>query len=92
MQTHCVGGYSFFDKTQSPYNLRRTIFTDEDGRYAMHSIMPNGYGCPLDGSTQALLDLLGRHDQRPAHVHDFVTAPGHRKLTAQINIDGDLKI
>lgn len=48
MQTHCVGGYSFFDKTQSPYNLRRTIFTDEDGRYAMHSIMPNGYGCPLD--------------------------------------------
>jgi catechol 1,2-dioxygenase len=84
-----LGGYSFFDKTQSPYNLRRTIFTDENGRYAMQSIMPNGYGCPPDGSTQALLDLLGRHGNRPAHVHYFVTAPGHRKLTTQINIDGD---
>jgi catechol 1,2-dioxygenase len=51
--------------------------------------MPNGYGCPPDGSTHALLDLLGRHGQRPAHVHYFVTAPGHRKLTTQINIDGD---
>jgi catechol 1,2-dioxygenase len=48
-----------------------------------------GYGCPPDGSTQRLLDKLGRHGRRPAHIHFFVTAPGHRKLTTQINIDGD---
>ena len=44
---------------------------------------------PPDGTTQALLNKLGRHGQRPAHVHFFVTAADHRRLTTQINIDGD---
>jgi catechol 1,2-dioxygenase len=48
-----------------------------------------GYGCPPDGKTQQLLNLLGRHGQRPAHIHFFVEAPGHRKLTTQLNIAGD---
>ena len=30
-----------------------------------------------------------RHGQRPAHIHFFVSAPGHRHLTTQINIAGD---
>ena len=84
-----LGNYSFFDHTQSPFNLRRTIVTDQDGRYQFRSILPVGYGCPPDGTTQQLLDLLGRHGQRPAHIHFFISAPGHRKLTTQINIDGD---
>lgn len=84
-----LGNYSFFDQTQSSFNLRRSIITDENGRYQFRSIMPMGYGCPPDGTTQQLLDLLGRHGRRPAHIHFFVTADGHRKLTTQINIDGD---
>ena len=51
--------------------------------------MPKGYGCPPGGSTQRLLDLLGRHGQRPAHIHFFISADGQRQLTTQINIDGD---
>jgi catechol 1,2-dioxygenase len=35
------------------------------------------------------LNELGRHGQRPAHIHFFVSAPGHRHLTTQINIAGD---
>lgn len=84
-----LGNYSFFDRTQSDFNLRRSIVTDEQGRYAFRSILPKGYGCPPNGTTQQLLDKLGRHGQRPAHIHFFVSAPGHRKLTTQINIDGD---
>jgi len=84
-----LGNYSFFDKTQSAFNLRRTIVTDAEGRYRFRSIMPSGYGCPPDGPTQQLLDLLGRHGQRPAHIHFFVSAPGFRTLTTQINIQGD---
>jgi catechol 1,2-dioxygenase len=84
-----LGNYSFFDKTQSDFNLRRTIVTDAEGRYRFRSIMPSGYGCPPEGPTQKLLDLLGRHGQRPAHVHFFVSAPGCRQLTTQINIKGD---
>jgi hypothetical protein len=62
---------------------------DTNGRYEFRTIMPAGYGCPPDGPTQRLLDTLGRHGQRPAHVHFFVSAPGHRHLTTQINIAGD---
>ncbi len=71
-----LGNYSFFDKSQSDFNHRRTIITDEKGRYKAQSIVPNGYGCPPEGYTQALLNQLGRHGRRPAHVHYFVTAPG----------------
>lgn len=84
-----LGGYSFFDPTQTPYNLRRTIRTDADGRYRFRSKLPVGYSVPPNGATDKLLTALGRHGTRPAHIHFFVTAPGHRKLTTQINIDGD---
>jgi catechol 1,2-dioxygenase len=84
-----LGGYSFFDPAQPKYNLRRRIETDAEGRYRFRSLLPSGYACPHEGPTQQLLDQLGRHGHRPAHIHFFVTAPGHRKLTTQINIDGD---
>ncbi len=35
------------------------------------------------------MSLLGRHGSRPAHIHFFVTHPDFRKLTTQINIEGD---
>ncbi|WP_213875753.1 catechol 1,2-dioxygenase [Pseudomonas sp. dw_358] len=83
------GTYSYFDPSQSAFNLRRRIQTDAEGRYRIQSIVPSGYGCPPDGPTQALLDQLGRHGQRPAHIHFFISAPGHRHLTTQINLEGD---
>ena len=85
------GFYSHFDPTgeQQPFNMRRTIIADANGQYSFESIVPKGYGCPPDGPTQALLNQLGRHGNRPAHIHLFVTADQHRKLTTQINIDGD---
>ncbi|EZQ00912.1 catechol 1,2-dioxygenase [Acinetobacter sp. Ver3] len=84
-----LGNYSFFDKSQSDFNLRRTIFTDAQGQYTALTTMPVGYGCPPEGTTQFVLDKLGRHGNRPSHVHYFVTAPGYRKLTTQFNIEGD---
>ena len=84
-----LGNYSFFDKSQSDFNLRRSILTDTDGHYVAQTTMPVGYGCPPDGTTQAVLNKLGRHGNRPSHVHYFVSAPGYRKLTTQFNIEGD---
>jgi catechol 1,2-dioxygenase len=86
---NALGGYSFFDPAQPKYNLRRRIETDAEGRFRFRTLLPSGYACPPEGSTQQLLDQLGRHGHRPAHIHFFVSAPGYRKLTTQINIDGD---
>jgi catechol 1,2-dioxygenase len=83
------GGYSFIDGEQIPFNLRRRIETDTKGRYLARTIVPNGYGCPPDSSTRALMNALGRHAERPAHVHFFVSAPGYRQLTTQFNLTGD---
>lgn len=83
------GNYSYFDPTQSDYNMRRRVRTDDDGRYRFRSIVPSGYSVPPQGSTDRLLKAVGRHGSRPAHIHFFVTAPGHRQLTTQINIAGD---
>ncbi|MBN3764441.1 catechol 1,2-dioxygenase [Burkholderia sp. Ac-20365] len=84
-----LGNYSHFDKSQAAFNLRRSIRTDADGVYSFRSVVPIGYSVPPEGKTQQLLDLLGRHGHRPAHIHFFVSAPGFRKLTTQINIEGD---
>jgi catechol 1,2-dioxygenase len=84
-----LGNYSFFDESQSAFNLRRTIITDENGKYGFRSIVPLGYSVPPEGMTQKVLGALGRHGHRPAHVHFFASADGMRKLTTQINIDGD---
>ncbi|WP_030070753.1 catechol 1,2-dioxygenase [Halomonas alkaliantarctica] len=83
------GGYSFFDEAQSEYNLRRTIYTDAQGRYTARSIIPSGYGVPEGAPTDVVLKSLGRHGERPAHIHYFVSAPGHQHLTTQINLAGD---
>ena len=83
------GNYSYFDKSQSDFNMRRRVKADHTGRYAFRSIVPSGYSVPPNGSTDQLLKAVGRHGNRPAHIHFFVSAPGHRHLTTQINIDGD---
>ncbi|WP_085317020.1 catechol 1,2-dioxygenase [Derxia lacustris] len=84
-----LGNYSHFDKNQAEFNLRRGIVTDAEGRYSFRTIMPVGYSVPPGGTTERLLTALGRHGHRPAHIHFFVTAPGFRKLTTQINIESD---
>ncbi|WP_395610567.1 catechol 1,2-dioxygenase [Pseudomonas sp. B22129] len=88
-QANTGGTYSWFDPAQSAFNLRRRIETDAQGNYRFRSIVPSGYGCPPTGPTQQLLDQLGRHGQRPAHIHFFISAPGHRHLTTQINLSDD---
>jgi catechol 1,2-dioxygenase len=85
------GWYSHFDPTgeQTPFNNRRRIRLGDDGRYAFHSRMPHGYSVPPQGATDRLMKALGRHGNRPAHVHFFVEAPGYRQLTTQINFGDD---
>ncbi len=87
---HCnsKGNYSFFDQSQSDFNMRRTIKTD-NGQYTARSIVPSGYSVPPGNPTEQLLTLLGRHGSRPAHIHFFVHAPGYRHLTTQINLSDD---
>lgn len=74
-----LGNYSYFDASQPAFNLRRSIRTDAEGRYSFRSVLPVGYSVPPGSKTEQLLDQLGRHGHRPAHIHFFVSADGYRK-------------
>lgn len=83
------GRYSHFDPDQPAYNLRRRIQADAQGRYRFRSFVPPGYAIPQNSPTSELFAALGRHGNRPAHIHFLVSAPDMRALTTQINIPGD---
>lgn len=83
------GGYSHFFPGMQPYELRRQIETDAQGRYRFRSFLPPGYAIPPNSPTSELFEALGRHGNRPAHIHFLVVAPGLRTLTTQVNIPDD---
>jgi catechol 1,2-dioxygenase len=88
---HCneFGRYSHFDPSQPDYNLRRRIQTDDAGRYRFRSFLPPGYAIPPGSPVSELFALLGRHGNRPAHIHFLVSGEGKRALTTQVNLPGD---
>jgi catechol 1,2-dioxygenase len=52
-------------------------------------LLPAGYRVPPDTPTSEMLDLLGRHGWRPAHIHFMVSASGFEQLTTQVNLPDD---
>jgi len=88
-QTDAAGLYSQMDATQSPFNLRCRMHTDERGRFALVTVKPRYYSVPYDGPVGDLLRAGGRHAWRPSHFHVAVAAPGHRRLVTEIFADDD---
>lgn len=82
------GKYSgFHDDIPLDY-YRGKLVTDVDGRYRVRTTMPAAYQIPDRGPTGALLDMMGRHSWRPAHVHFKVRKDGFRALTTQYYFEG----
>lgn len=63
---------------------RARIRTDDQGRYWFWSIKPTYYPVPVDGPVGRMLAGMGRHPNRPGHIHMMVYAPGHVKLTTHL--------
>lgn len=63
---------------------RARIRTDEQGRYWFWSIRPSFYPVPVDGPVGRMLDGMGRHPNRPGHIHMKVSAPGHVPVTTHL--------
>lgn len=57
------------------FTLRGKVVTDEEGRYAVQTIVPGNY---LNGA-----------QYRPAHIHVKASAPGHAELTTQLYFPDD---
>lgn len=88
-QTAPNGLYDVQDPEQPAGHLRASFETAADGSFAFETILPVSYPIPDDGTVGMLLEALGRHPNRPAHIHFMITAPGHRRLVTHLFIDGD---
>ncbi|MDJ0686048.1 MAG: dioxygenase [Alphaproteobacteria bacterium] len=83
-QTADNGLYSNLDPDQAEYNLRISMKTGPDGRYALSTIRPAPYLVPTDGPVGDLLNATGRHAWRPSHLHFIVAAEGYRTLVTEV--------
>jgi protocatechuate 3,4-dioxygenase beta subunit len=71
------------------HKLRAKLKTDAQGRYWFRTIKPTSYPVPTDGPVGLILDRMGRHPMRPAHLHVAVTAPGYETLVTHLFVKGD---
>ena len=69
---------------QPDYNLRGVFTTDGDGRYAFWTVKPRFYPIPDDGPVGKMLQALGRHPNRAAHLHFILTAEGFDTVVTHI--------
>lgn len=74
---------------QPRWNNRGRFVTGKDGAYHFVGIKPVSYPIPDDGPVGHLLEQLGRHPYRPAHMHYLITAPGYHKLVTHTFVGGD---
>lgn len=74
---------------QPQWNNRGVFVTGEDGSYSFCGIRPVAYPIPDDGPVGQMLAALGRHPNRPAHMHFLVSAPGYETIVTHTFVDGD---
>lgn len=74
---------------QPEHRARGRLRSGADGRFHFRSILPEAYPIPHDGPVGRMLEALGRHPWRPAHLHFMIQAPGYETLITHVFRDGD---
>lgn len=74
---------------QPKWNNRGIFVTGPDGAYSFRGIRPVSYPIPDDGPVGQMLEALGRHPNRPAHMHFMVSAPGYETIVTHTFVEGD---
>jgi len=89
-QANYDGYYDVQQKGIQPdSNLRGLFYSQKDGGYWFRAVKPRHYSIPDDGPVGGLLEKLGRHPYRPAHLHYIVGADGYEEVTTHIFVPDD---
>ncbi|MEM1104568.1 MAG: chlorocatechol 1,2-dioxygenase [Pseudomonadota bacterium] len=67
---------------------RGKVKTGANGEYSVESTVPVPYTIPNTGPCGHLLEMMGKHSWRPAHVHFKIRKPGFQDLTTQAYFEG----
>ncbi len=74
---------------QPRWNNRGIFTTGPDGVYSFKGIKPVSYPIPNDGPVGQMLEMLGRHPFRPAHMHYIATAAGFQRIVTHTFVGDD---
>jgi hydroxyquinol 1,2-dioxygenase len=88
-QTDNDGFYDVQRPEKGDLRLRGRFVADQDGRYRFRTVKPVSYPVPTDGPVGAMLNRLGRHPYRPAHLHMIASAPGYAAVATHVFVAGD---
>lgn len=83
-----AGQYSQIHPGIPDWNLRGRFRSDAEGRFEVRTIAPPPYEIPKDGPTGTVLDALGRHFFRPAHLHVKLRHEYFGERTSQLYFAG----
>ena len=78
------GVYDMQKAGDAGMHLRARFHTDDQGRYHFWSIKPTYYPVPDDGPVGEMLRAMGRHPNRPGHIHMKVYRDGYAPLTTHL--------
>jgi hydroxyquinol 1,2-dioxygenase len=78
------GVYDMQKDGDAGMQLRARFYTDAEGRYRFWSIKPTYYPVPDDGPVGDMLRAMGRHPNRPGHIHMMVYKDGYVPLTTHL--------
>jgi hydroxyquinol 1,2-dioxygenase len=87
-QTDAEGEYDL-QRPEVGIDMRGNVRCDADGRFQVRTLVPLGYGIPMDGPVGGLIRAQGRHGCRPAHIHFLIGAPGYRELVTALYFGDD---
>lgn len=88
-QTDGEGFYDVQLPNLKSMQARGKIIADAEGHYGFRTIKPVSYPIPTDGPVGKMLNGMGRHPYRPAHIHAIVSAPGFEPVTTHVFVKGD---
>ncbi|CRK15104.1 hypothetical protein BN1723_010531 [Verticillium longisporum] len=88
-ETDSSGHYDVQRQDREAPSERCVMTSDEEGRFWFRGIKPVSYPIPHDGPVGKLVQLLGRHCWRPAHMHFMFAKAGWDELTTALFIRGD---
>lgn len=71
------------------HQARGRLRSADDGSFHFRSILAEAYPIPHDGPVGRMLEALGRHPWRPAHLHFMIQAPGYETLITHVFRNGD---
>ncbi|KAL3481099.1 Intradiol ring-cleavage dioxygenase [Aspergillus californicus] len=68
---------------------RGVLRSNDDGLFWFNAIVPVPYPIPMDGPVGKMLTALGRHPNRPGHVHFMLDGEGYDLLITALYPRGD---